>query len=78
MATTVDLIEDVTDEGYRVQRESKSCGLLEQYYSIYNRQCFGGTLPFLPVFWAKSITLVDGQPANAIYVFLREEFLYRC
>ena len=66
--TPADLIEDVTEDGFRICRENKRDMLLEAYYMIYNKQCFGGSLPFVPVCWAKSITLPDGHRANAIYL----------
>jgi len=66
--TPADLIEDVTEDGCRICRENKRDMLLEQYYMIHNKQCFGGSLPFVPVCWAKSITLPDGHRANAIYL----------
>jgi hypothetical protein len=63
-----DLIEDVTEDGFRICRENKRDMLLETYYMIYNRQCFGGSLPAVSVCWAKCITLPDGQRVSAIYV----------
>lgn len=63
-----DLIEDVSENGFRIIRENKRDMLLEAYYTIYNRQCFNSSLPFVPVCWAKRITLPDGDNANAVYV----------
>jgi hypothetical protein len=42
--------------------------LLNAYYMIYNKQYFDGSLPVIPVCWAKRITLPDGHGANAVYV----------
>jgi hypothetical protein len=63
-----DLIEDVTEDGWHISRDDKRDVLLEAYYTIYNTQCFNGSLPFVAVRWAKSIILPDGQRANAVYV----------
>ena len=64
----IDLVEDVTEDGWRISREDKRDMLLESYYVIYNKQCFNNSLPFVPVCWAKRITHPDGSRANAIFV----------
>jgi hypothetical protein len=63
-----DLIEDVTQDGCRIVREAGQDMLLSAYYTIYNQQCFDGTLPEMPIFWAKSISLSDGGHPMALYV----------
>jgi hypothetical protein len=63
-----DLIEDVTEDGFRILRKSKLSTLLQIHYEIYNKQCFDGQLPTVPVIWAKRITQPDGNRANAVYV----------
>jgi hypothetical protein len=42
---SANLIEDVTEDGWRISRENKRDMLLEAYYMIYNKQCFNGSLP---------------------------------
>ncbi len=68
MTTTPDPIEDLTEDGFCIRHRNTRDMNLEQYYDIYNRQCFGGNLPFTPILWAESITEKDGNRANAIYV----------
>jgi hypothetical protein len=63
-----ELAEDVTEDGWRIFREKGRSALLEMHYTMYNRQCFNGTLPLIAVYWAKRISLPDGGHANSIYV----------
>jgi hypothetical protein len=63
-----DVDEEVTQDGYRVLRETSQDMLLWAYYVHYNHSCFGGRLPTMPIYWAKSIATPDGSHANALYV----------
>jgi hypothetical protein len=63
-----DVIEDVSEDGFRIVRENKFDLLLNSYYMIYNQQLFNGSLPQVPVFWAKRITQPNGCGATAVYV----------
>lgn len=62
------MIEEVTEDGIRICRDDKPNFELETHYWSLNRQCFNGSLPTMPVYWAESITVPDGSRANAIYV----------
>lgn len=64
----VNIVEEVTQDGFRILRESAEDMLLWAYYTHYNHMCFSGSLPPVPLYWAKSITLPDGGHANAVYV----------
>lgn len=68
MPTADNLIEDVTEDGFRVVRENRFDLLLNSYYMIFNQQLFNGSLPQVPVFWAKRITQPNGHGATAVYV----------
>jgi len=63
-----DLTEDVTQDGYRIVRKVGQDMNLLAYYTVYNQRCFNGSLPSVPIFWAKSISFPDGSQANALYV----------
>lgn len=65
---SVNLIEEVTQDGYRIAREAKQDMLLWAYYKSYNHLCFEGSLPEMPIFWAASLALPDGRDVNALYV----------
>jgi hypothetical protein len=68
MPTADDVIEDVSEDGFRIVRENKFDLLLNSYYMTYNQQLFNGSLPQVPVFWAKRITQPNGCGASAVYV----------
>lgn len=65
---TPDVVEEVTQDGYSIVRETAQDMLLWAYYLHYNQKYFGGSLPSMPIFWAKSICTPDGSHANALYV----------
>jgi hypothetical protein len=63
-----DLVEDVTEDGFHIIRETAVDMLLWAYYTHYNQSYFNGSLPSMPLHWAKRIILPDGKHANALYV----------
>jgi hypothetical protein len=63
-----DPIEEVTQDGCHIVREAGQDMLLSAYYTHYNEKCFDGSLPDVPIFWAKTISLLDGSRPMALYV----------
>jgi hypothetical protein len=63
-----EVIEEMTQDGCRIVRDVAPDLLLCAYYKGYNEKYFDGSLPQLPVFWARTITLPDGGHPVALYV----------
>jgi len=57
-----------TENGCYIRRNTHRSGMLEMHYAMYSRQCFSGSLPFVSVYWAETITFPDESHPNAIYV----------
>ena len=64
----MNLIEERTQDGWRIVRENNFPLDLSSYYYSYNEKYFDNTLPCVPVYWAKTITPPHGGHANALYV----------
>ncbi len=62
------LLEKVTHDGWRIVYDGSLDMLLFGHYMAYNHACFGGSLPDIPLVWAKSISSPDGHHAHGLYV----------
>ncbi len=62
------LREHVTQDGWHVVYDGRGDMLLWGHYTAYNHTCFDGSLPDLPLVWAKSITSPDGHRAHGLYI----------
>jgi hypothetical protein len=65
---STELVEETTQDGYRIVREAQPDLLLGMYYAAYNQACFDGSLPDMPIFWAKVICSPKGNHPVGLYV----------
>jgi hypothetical protein len=63
------LVEETTQDGYMIVREPGMDMLLWAYYVSYNKRCFDGSLPEMPVFWGKTIARGNERHVHALYVY---------
>jgi hypothetical protein len=63
-------IAEVTLDGYRVVHDKNVASIMQIYYASFNKHCFNGELPTVPVCWAKHIQGPGGDFAhvNGVYV----------
>jgi hypothetical protein len=60
--------EHVTRDGWRIVYDGSLDPLLIRQYVAYNHTCFDGSLPEIPLVWAKSIRSPEGRHAHGLYV----------